>query len=79
MEELSPRLFSFNSPYGACPHCHGLGSLRTFSPDLVVPDPEASVYAAIAPWSDKDNSYYLRSSTVLDKLTDLKSKLAGTS
>jgi excinuclease ABC subunit A len=59
MEELSPRLFSFNSPYGACPHCHGLGSLRRFSPDLVVPDPEAPVYAAIAPWSDKDNSYYL--------------------
>ncbi|MBD1805825.1 excinuclease ABC subunit UvrA [Microcoleus sp. FACHB-SPT15] len=59
MEELSPRLFSFNSPYGACPQCHGLGSLRTFSPDLVVPDPEAPVYAAIAPWSEKDNSYYL--------------------
>lgn len=59
MEELSPRLFSFNSPYGACPNCHGLGSLRTFSPELVVPDPEAPVYAAIAPWSDKDNSYYL--------------------
>jgi excinuclease ABC subunit A len=59
MEELSPRLFSFNSPYGACPHCHGLGTLRTFSPDLVVPDPEAPVYAAIAPWSEKDNSYYL--------------------
>ena len=59
MEELSPRLFSFNSPYGACPHCHGLGSLRTFSPELVVPDLEAPVYAAIAPWSDKENSYYL--------------------
>ena len=59
MEELSPRLFSFNSPYGACPKCHGLGSLRTFSPELVVPDPEAPVYAAIAPWSEKDNSYYL--------------------
>ncbi len=59
MEELSPRLFSFNSPYGACPNCHGLGSLPTFSPQLVVPDPEAPVYAAIAPWSDKDNSYYL--------------------
>ena len=59
MEELSPRLFSFNSPYGACPHCHGLGSLRTFSPELVVPDPSQPVYAAIAPWSDKDNSYYL--------------------
>jgi excinuclease ABC subunit A len=58
MEELSPRLFSFNSPYGACPNCHGLGSLRTFSPDLVVPDPKLPVYAAIAPWSDKDNTYY---------------------
>ncbi len=58
MEELSPRLFSFNSPYGACPNCHGLGSLPTFSPDLVVPDPSLPVYAAIAPWSDKDNTYY---------------------
>jgi excinuclease ABC subunit A len=58
MEELSPRLFSFNSPYGACSNCHGLGSLRTFSPDLVVPDPNLPVYAAIAPWSEKDNTYY---------------------
>lgn len=58
MEELSPRLFSFNSPYGACPQCHGLGSLRTFSADLVVPDPSLPVYAAIAPWSEKDNTYY---------------------
>lgn len=58
MEELSPRLFSFNSPYGACANCHGLGSLRTFSPELVVPDPKLPVYAAIAPWSDKDNTYY---------------------
>ncbi len=59
MEELSPRLFSFNSPYGACPQCHGLGSLRTFSPELVIPDPCQPVYAAIAPWSDRDNAYYL--------------------
>lgn len=58
MEELSPRLFSFNSPYGACPHCHGLGNLKTFSPDLVVPDPKLPVYAAIAPWAEKDNTYY---------------------
>ncbi|MEO0376678.1 MAG: excinuclease ABC subunit UvrA, partial [Cyanobacteria bacterium P01_A01_bin.17] len=58
MEELSPRLFSFNSPYGACPNCHGLGSLPTFAPDLIVPDPSLPVYAAIAPWSDKDNTYY---------------------
>ncbi|WP_019507192.1 excinuclease ABC subunit UvrA [Pleurocapsa sp. PCC 7319] len=59
IEELSPRLFSFNSPYGACPACHGLGSHRTFAPELVVPDPKQPVYSAIAPWSDKDNSYYL--------------------
>ncbi|MEB3294177.1 MAG: excinuclease ABC subunit UvrA [Synechococcales bacterium] len=59
MEELSPRLFSFNSPYGACSNCHGLGSLRKFSPDLVVPNAKLPLYAAIAPWSDKDNTYYL--------------------
>lgn len=59
MDELSPRLFSFNSPYGACPNCHGLGSFRTFSAELIVPDPEQPVYAAIAPWSEKDNTYYL--------------------
>ncbi len=58
MDELSPRLFSFNSPYGACPDCHGLGSLRRFSAELVVPDLTAPVYAAIAPWSEKDNTYY---------------------
>ncbi len=58
MEELSPRLFSFNSPYGACANCHGLGSLQVFSAELVVPDPALPVYAAIAPWSEKDNTYY---------------------
>jgi excinuclease ABC subunit A len=58
MEELSPRLFSFNSPYGACADCHGLGHLRQFTEDRVVPDPTLPVYAAIAPWSDKDSSYY---------------------
>ncbi|MBK1986621.1 excinuclease ABC subunit UvrA [Sphaerospermopsis aphanizomenoides BCCUSP55] len=59
MEELSPRLFSFNSPYGACPHCHGIGTLRRFAPELVIPNPDSPMYAAIAPWSEKENSYYL--------------------
>jgi excinuclease ABC subunit A len=59
MDELSPRLFSFNSPYGACPHCHGLGSLRQFSPDLIIPDGNAKIKEAIAPWRDKENPYYL--------------------
>ncbi|WP_259728992.1 MULTISPECIES: excinuclease ABC subunit UvrA [Synechococcales] len=58
IEELSPRLFSFNSPYGACPDCHGLGHLRKFTEERVVPDPALPVYAAVAPWSEKDNSYY---------------------
>ncbi|MFM7365403.1 MAG: excinuclease ABC subunit UvrA [Cuspidothrix sp.] len=59
MEELSPRLFSFNSPYGACSHCHGIGTLRRFSPELLIPNENAPMYAAIAPWSEKENSYYL--------------------
>jgi len=59
MEELSPRLFSFNSPYGACPDCHGLGSHRQFSPALLIPDSDAPLLRAIAPWSEKDNTYYL--------------------
>ena len=58
IEELSPRLFSFNSPYGACVACHGIGHLRKFTPERVVPDPSLPVYAAVAPWAEKDNSYY---------------------
>jgi excinuclease ABC subunit A len=59
MEELSPRLFSFNSPYGACQACHGLGMKKVFSSELVIPDPSLPVYAAIAPWADKSHTYYL--------------------
>ncbi|QNJ07487.1 excinuclease UvrABC complex/ ATPase subunit [Synechococcus sp. MEDNS5] len=58
MEELSPRLFSFNSPYGACEACHGIGHLRKFTAERVIPDPALPVYAAVAPWAEKDNSYY---------------------
>jgi len=59
MSELSPRLFSFNSPYGACSYCHGLGFLPIFAPELIVPNVNKPVEEAIAPWSDKDNVYYL--------------------
>ena len=59
MSELSPRLFSFNSPYGACPECHGLGFLRQFSLELVVPNPKLPLYQAIAPWAEKPHDYYL--------------------
>ncbi len=51
LDELSPRLFSFNSPYGACPACHGLGAILEFAEDLVVPDPDRPILkSGIAPW-----------------------------
>ncbi len=56
-EEISPRIFSFNSPYGACPDCSGLGSKAEFSAELVIPYPELSLQeGAVHPWSK--NSYY---------------------
>ncbi len=52
LEELEPRTFSFNSPYGACPDCAGLGYLQQFDPELIVPDPTLSIAkGAIAPWT----------------------------
>jgi excinuclease ABC subunit A len=52
-EELEPRTFSFNSPYGACPTCEGLGVRVEFDPELVVPHPALSLAAgAVAPWKD---------------------------
>ncbi len=60
-EELAPRNFSFNSPYGACTHCDGLGSVFEVDPQLVVPDPDATVAGgAITPWSDSRSRYYPR-------------------
>jgi excinuclease ABC subunit A len=51
-EELEPRSFSFNSPFGACPECSGLGTMREVDEELIVPDPELSLAdGAIAPWS----------------------------
>ncbi|HUW73828.1 MAG TPA: excinuclease ABC subunit UvrA, partial [Methyloceanibacter sp.] len=52
IEEIEPRLFSFNNPYGACPECDGLGTELFFEPDLVVPDETLSLNrGAIAPWA----------------------------
>ena len=58
-EELSPRIFSFNAPYGACEKCDGLGVDFKIDPDLVVPDKNKSVNeGAIYPWSKSSTSYY---------------------
>ena len=52
IEEIEPRLFSFNNPYGACPECDGLGTELFFEPDLVVPDESLSLArGAVAPWT----------------------------
>ena len=52
IDEVEPRLFSFNNPFGACPSCDGLGITLYFDPELVVPDPKAPLSGgAIAPWS----------------------------
>jgi excinuclease ABC subunit A len=57
--ELEPRIFSFNSPHGACPRCTGLGSQMEIDPDLVVPDPTLSIgEGAIAPWAASASEYY---------------------
>lgn len=57
MEEPAPRLFSFNSPYGACPECNGLGNIMKIDPALIVPDPSKSIReGAVLPWGeDRDN------------------------
>ncbi len=58
-EEPSPRMFSFNSPYGACPSCNGLGSIMKIDPDLVIPDPTKSLAeGAVRPWGESREGWY---------------------
>ena len=57
--ELEPRIFSFNSPHGACDRCTGLGSQMEIDPELLVPDPTLSIgEGAIAPWANSSSNYY---------------------
>jgi excinuclease ABC subunit A len=59
MPELEPRMFSFNSPHGACQRCTGLGSHMEIDPELIVPDPSLSLNdGAILPWSTSASNYY---------------------
>ena len=59
VDDLEPRSFSFNSPYGACPECTGLGIRKEVDPDLVVPDPDRTLAdGAVAPWSTGHTSEY---------------------
>jgi len=59
LPELEPRLFSFNSPFGACPACHGLGVNMEIDPDLVIPDRRRTIQdGAVAPWNGTPDGYY---------------------
>jgi len=58
LPEITPRIFSFNSPYGACPNCSGLGFKMEFDPDLIVPDKSKSILqGALAPWGEVKGKY----------------------
>lgn len=59
IEEIEPRLFSFNNPYGACPHCDGIGAKLYMDPRLIVPNENLSIEkGAIAPWYGFRTSFY---------------------
>ncbi|WP_327038437.1 excinuclease ABC subunit UvrA [Micromonospora maris] len=62
IEDLEPRVFSFNAPYGACPECTGLGTKKEVDPELLIPDPERTLRdGAIQPWATGHNlEYFLR-------------------
>lgn len=66
LEEIEPRTFSFNAPYGACPECTGLGSRLEVDPELIVPDEDLSLaQGAVAPWAQMSAEYFERVLTAL--------------
>ncbi|WP_246855091.1 excinuclease ABC subunit UvrA [Cellulomonas sp. Y8] len=66
LEEIEPRTFSFNAPYGACPECTGIGSRLEVDPELVVPDDDLSLRdGAVAPWAQISSEYFERVLTAL--------------
>ncbi len=68
IDEIEPRLFSFNNPFGACPACDGLGTQHYMDPDLVIPDHGLSLRdGAVAPWSKSTSPYYTQTLDSLAK------------
>jgi excinuclease ABC subunit A len=66
--EVSPRMFSFNNPYGACPECGGIGTRWEIDPERLVPNPARSLKAgALAPWAGRESSYFKQTLAVLGK------------
>ncbi|AIT60995.1 excinuclease ABC subunit UvrA [Corynebacterium doosanense] len=71
IDEYEPRAFSFNSPYGACPACEGIGTRHEVDIDLLIPDPDAPANAAVQPWTSSPNKKYF------EKLIDGLAKQMG--
>jgi excinuclease ABC subunit A len=66
--EMSPRMFSFNNPFGACPECGGLGTRFELDPELVVPDPGRSLrQGALAPWVGRETVYFKQTLKILSR------------
>ena len=66
LPEVSPRMFSFNNPYGACPDCGGIGSRDEIDPERLVPNPERSLRGgALAPWAGRETTYFRQTLAVL--------------
>jgi excinuclease ABC subunit A len=68
LPEISPRMFSFNNPYGACPECGGIGTRDEIDPDRLVPNPERSLRGgALAAWAGRENPYFRQTLDALAK------------
>ncbi|MBM7868251.1 excinuclease ABC subunit A [Heliobacterium gestii] len=73
--EIEPRIFSFNAPYGACPHCTGLGVQMEVDPELVVPDPSKSIDdGALVPWARMNSAYIPQMLKALADLHDFSTE-----
>jgi excinuclease ABC subunit A len=76
IEEIEPRLFSFNAPQGACPSCDGLGVKMFFDPEMVIPDDRLSLSeGAVAPWADSSGQYYMQTLDSIAKHFKVKTSM----
>ncbi len=71
LSEIEPRIFSFNSPYGACPSCNGLGTKMEIDPESLVTDPSKPWTAAIAPWKRGQRGYMMYYRAVLREIAHI--------
>ena len=77
IEEIEPRLFSFNNPFGACPACDGLGTQMEFDSELVVPDRSKTLDdGAVAPWASSTSKYYQQTLRAIAKHFGFKTNVA---